>query len=681
IWKGVPYAQPPTRERNRRFRRPLKLEHSNERVDATRFRSICAQPLMGRNSSAWTSFPYEWIRRMPPQMDPEVETVDEDCLYMNIYASTESMKRSPAMQLRLPIIVFFSSYDHVNGNPSSFPGHLLSQLGLVVITVQHRLGPFGYLSTQQDSGHNIPPDDETDDYALGNYALWDQILALQFIQENAHHFYGDKDQVTLMGHGSAGADMTAHIFSPYSGLAATPLLHRVILIDGSGDMEGGMASAQEEAFFDWSRWSLFQTAEQPQASGMAYAMQLALNVGCDIQSARNMLNCLRMRSWHEIAAVSTSLDVHRPGWARTRPWTLNIDGQLIPGKLDKLWHEGRFAQIPLMGILSTEEAAFHAVADLCKLPSTRSKMPPFAFTTDDIFKAFEEQARGDFARDPVEVAKTLLHTYTRAKDLNPKEPAWWNLVHAYTDRRTGNGLVRTLIRHSSSQLLDANRGKDVKNQTTFMVFPYASEMDPWARELGAYGGSVLQYIFGFPRFFFNIWQSELDADRWRMELGLVPMDQFQYDYARDLNISDYMMSLVSNFAIKGNATPSPVRNVTWDTFRPDNQTYLLVNLTGMYNWSTSNRVDWQMEQLGAGFDLRQNYRTQMYAFWWAIYFNLLDRYPRFKLPQPISLYLERYRYATITMATMIFISILAVLGLAILIHNKRRMLTVARHRL
>ena len=107
---------------------------------------------------------------------------------------------------------FFSNFSPPGGNTESTfgPEYLLNN-DVVLVAVNYRLGPLGFLATK-------------DGAATGNFGLKDQILALKWVQKNIAVFGGDPDNVTLMGEDSGAASATIHILSP----EAKGLFHKVL---------------------------------------------------------------------------------------------------------------------------------------------------------------------------------------------------------------------------------------------------------------------------------------------------------------------------------------------------------------------------------------------------------------------------------------------------------------------
>ncbi|KAG8227704.1 hypothetical protein J437_LFUL007986 [Ladona fulva] len=130
---------------------------------------------------------------------------------------------SSGSNLRLPVIVFIhgESFEWNSGNP--YDGSLLAAHGgLVVVTINFRLGVLGFLNANSDSAHFRSP---------ANYGLMDQIAALHWIQENIAAFGGDPGSVTILGHGTGAACANFLMVSP--AIPDGMLFHRVILMSGS----------------------------------------------------------------------------------------------------------------------------------------------------------------------------------------------------------------------------------------------------------------------------------------------------------------------------------------------------------------------------------------------------------------------------------------------------------------
>ncbi|CAG0899500.1 unnamed protein product [Cyprideis torosa] len=148
---------------------------------------------------------------------PYLRNQSEDCLYLNIYAPVTGNRRN-----LMSVVVFIhgESFDWGTGNV--YDGRTLAGYGqIVVVTFNYRLGALGYLRPNAAGG------------SVANFALLDQIAALNWIKENIEQFGGDPRSVTVMGHG-AGAVAT-HL------LMTSPVAHG-----------NGKATGESRAFVAYS---------------------------------------------------------------------------------------------------------------------------------------------------------------------------------------------------------------------------------------------------------------------------------------------------------------------------------------------------------------------------------------------------------------------------------------------
>ncbi|CAD5208711.1 unnamed protein product [Bursaphelenchus xylophilus] len=201
IFLGVPFAQPPTEAR--RFEKPVPVQASEETLEATKWAPGCASfaPIM---NSSITDFPIK------------APMTSEDCLYLNVMTPSE---KSP-FPGGFPVLVFIHGGGFAGGNAEIYGFQELANefngLGVVVVTIQYRLGVFGFMST----GDEAMP---------GNLGLWDQTMALQWIQENIKAFGGNPNQVTVMGQNAGSASVGALSLSKHS----RDLFQQAIQMSGS----------------------------------------------------------------------------------------------------------------------------------------------------------------------------------------------------------------------------------------------------------------------------------------------------------------------------------------------------------------------------------------------------------------------------------------------------------------
>lgn len=215
-FKSVPFAAPPVG--NLRWRAPQPVVAWKGLHATDKYPPSCIQDIPASNPP-WT---YEFM--------PHNE-IGEDCLYLNVFTPAGSD------QEKLPVFVWiYGGGFHQGGTAVPvYDGEGMAKKGLVVVTINYRVGVLGFLAYPEltkESGHD----------ASGNYALMDQIAALQWIQRNIARFGGDAKNVTIAGQSAGGAavhDLTA---SPL----ARGLFQRAIVQSGGSTVgRGGVANGPE----------------------------------------------------------------------------------------------------------------------------------------------------------------------------------------------------------------------------------------------------------------------------------------------------------------------------------------------------------------------------------------------------------------------------------------------------
>ncbi len=196
---GVPYGKPPVGEL--RWQPPVP-----------------AEPWDGvRQATAWAD---------QSAQDPTLESINEggmseDSLYLNITMPKDAED--------LPVMVWFhgGSFSILSGNSMQYNNpDSLPQKGVVLVTVNHRLGPFGYIA------HPLLTE-ESEYGGSGNYGQMDLVLALQWIQDNVAAFGGNPDNVTIFGQSGGGGKVYSLMNSPQ----AVGLFHKAIVQSGSSPLD------------------------------------------------------------------------------------------------------------------------------------------------------------------------------------------------------------------------------------------------------------------------------------------------------------------------------------------------------------------------------------------------------------------------------------------------------------
>jgi para-nitrobenzyl esterase len=180
VFRGVPYAQPPVGEL--RWKPPAPVELWQSVRDATKSGPPCLQRS------------YEWNAG-------DAATSKEDCLYLDV--------QSPAHKStdRLPVMVWIHGGANRAGSGIGYTDSPITRRGVVLVTLQYRLGIFGFASLPALTA-------ESPQHASGNYGIMDQIAALQWVKANIANFGGDPDNVTIFGQSAGAQDVGLLMLSP-----------------------------------------------------------------------------------------------------------------------------------------------------------------------------------------------------------------------------------------------------------------------------------------------------------------------------------------------------------------------------------------------------------------------------------------------------------------------------------
>lgn len=245
VFKGIPYAEPPVGNLRWRAPQPVAAWHGVRNAD--QFGTSCIQTIV-RERKPWT---YEFMTH---------NSISEDCLYLNVWTAASGP------QERRPVYVFIYGGGNNEGSTAVpvYDGETLARKGIVVVTVNYRLGLFGFFTHPELT-------QETSYKASGNYGILDLVAALKWVHDNIAAFGGDPAKVTVGGQ-SAGAGNT-HV------LTASPLakgLFRGVIAESGSGITGGPNR---------------KLAEQEQAGLKLAAAKGAPNLGA-----------LRAMSWQQLQA-------------------------------------------------------------------------------------------------------------------------------------------------------------------------------------------------------------------------------------------------------------------------------------------------------------------------------------------------------------------------------------------
>ena len=284
VYRGIPYAKPPVGKlRFKPPEPPAKWQGTRSALD---FGTACWQSF-GEDNFVWSRGQFQ---------------TSEDCLYLNVWtgASVSDEKR--------PVMVWFHGGSHTVGYGHSkiFDGTELARQGVVLVSINYRLGPLGFLAHDALSAES--PNDSS-----GNYGLLDKIMALKWVQQNIEAFGGDADNVTVFGQSAGSSSVCYLLTSPES----KGLFHKAI---------GQSAACMGELPFD------------PDLDGRKRGAELVASTGFSGNATAEDLRSLSPQAF--LGAAKTS------GWAaRSR---VVIDGWVVPEPPLQVYERGGQHSVPIL---------------------------------------------------------------------------------------------------------------------------------------------------------------------------------------------------------------------------------------------------------------------------------------------------------------------------------------------
>jgi para-nitrobenzyl esterase len=292
-FKGIRYATAG------RWEYPQLVTSWEGEYDATQYGACCWQESAFQDEDAQAkSFYYKEFRQ------GDTYTYDEDCLFLNIWIPETVTKGS-----RLPVLVFIhgGAYQGCCGHEKPFDDPVWPLAGVIAVTLNYRVGPLGFACFEEatkEAGHG------------GNYGLYDQMAALQWIQDNIAAFGGDPRKVTIMGQSAGAMSVQHHCLSPLT----HGLFSRAVMVSGGGQLRKFPVKPIEKRYDFWS--------------------DVMVEAGCEnLEQMRNLPVEELFRAW------KTEAKARRGVWNHCGPC---VDGTFIEANPIKQLRAGNEKNIPYM---------------------------------------------------------------------------------------------------------------------------------------------------------------------------------------------------------------------------------------------------------------------------------------------------------------------------------------------
>lgn len=316
IYKGIPFAAPPVGELRWKAPQPVQpWEGVKETVE------FGPGPIQGFGKS---------------------DAFSEDCLYLNVWTPSKSPKE------KLPVLVWIYGGGFSMGNSAGNDGSELARKGVVLVSMNYRVGQMGFFAHPELSAENP-------EGVSGNYGILDQIAALEWIQDNIAAFGGDPEKVTIFGESAGGISVSM--------LCASPLAKG--LFRGAISQSGGSFGPVEERSYPGENMTSLEIAEKQ-------GVNLAERLGAESIADLRAMEPDKLGGGFALAGG---------------PWPI-VDGYVIPDDQYKLYEAGKFNDVDvLIGYNSDEGASFSFGSNdaAAHRASVEERYGPFA---EELLKAY-----------------------------------------------------------------------------------------------------------------------------------------------------------------------------------------------------------------------------------------------------------------------------------------------------
>ncbi|XP_052784797.1 acetylcholinesterase-like isoform X2 [Mya arenaria] len=434
MYLGIPYAKPPVG--NLRFRHPLPADHWSGVLNATEKPNACPQGLdeMFPNADGANVWNANTNR-------------SEDCLYLNVWVP-RTEPEGYSYEKHVMVWIFGGGFYSGSSALDIYDGrYIAAENDIIIVSMQYRLGSLGFLTL-------FHPE------APGNAGLFDQVLALDWVQQNIHFFGGNPHSVTLFGESAGAVSVGMHMLSPLS----RGKFHKVILQSGAPH----------------AAWAVLPDKEAKNRS-----MSLAKLLHCDHHTEiPDIIDCLREKpvdkfvngEWYTITS----------GVVRF-PFVPVVDGSFLTEAPEKSLITHNFKRCPVLLGHNKHEANYWLL-----------------YYEDKFFSLRDEPKISESAFDTL-IDLIFFHHPFYPKELNTfgKEAIkfeYRNWVNPHDQRQNAImldhavGDFHFICPTVDFALLATNAG----NNVFYYVYEHRSSVHPWPEWMGVLHGDEINFVFGEP---------------------------------------------------------------------------------------------------------------------------------------------------------------------------------------
>ncbi|KAM7331306.1 hypothetical protein ACRRTK_010495 [Alexandromys fortis] len=420
---GIPYAQPPLGRL--RFKKPQPLNKWSGIQNATKYANSCYQNI----DQAFPGF-------QGSEMWNPNTNLSEDCLYLNVWIPAPKPKNATVM-----VWIYGGGFQTGTSSLPVYDGKFLARVeGVIVVSMNYRVGALGFLA--------LPGNSE----APGNMGLFDQQLALHWVQRNIAAFGGNPKSVTLFGESAGAASVNFHLLCPQS----YPLFTRAILESGSSNAPWAVMSPEEARNRTWA---------------------LAKFTGCSKENETEMVKCLQNKDPQEILLherfilpTDSLLSVY---------FGPTVDGDFLTDIPHTLLQLGQVKKTQiLVGVNKDEGSSFLVYG-----------APGFSKDNDSLITRRELQEGLDMYFPGVSSLGKEAILFYYVDWLGDQTPEVYR--EALDDVVGDYNLICPALELTKTF-------SDLKNDAFFYYFEHLSSKLPWPEWMGVMHGSEIEFVFGLP---------------------------------------------------------------------------------------------------------------------------------------------------------------------------------------